>query len=144
VKPVFIDTNIIIRYLTNDDPAKKQACFALLKQAEENKLSLTTSEAVITEAVYVLASKRHYHLSPEEIRDRLHPVLSIRGLKLVHRQTYLRALELYVAYHFDFEDCLSLAHMERQRINEMYSYDQDFDRVGQVRRVEPKKENSRD
>lgn len=138
MKPVFIDTNIIIRYLTNDDPVKKQACYALLKQAEENKVSLTTSEAVITEAVYVLASKRHYSLSPEEIRDRLHPVLSIRGLKLDHRRTYLRALELYVVYCFDFDDCLSIAHMERQRLQEMYSYDQDFDRVENVTRVEPK------
>jgi predicted nucleic acid-binding protein len=37
----------------------------------------------------------------------------------------------------DFEDCLSVAHMERQHLKEIYSYDQDFDRVEQVRRVEP-------
>jgi predicted nucleic acid-binding protein len=137
VKPAFLDTNIIIRYLTNDDLAKKQACYALLKQAEENKISLTTSEAVITEVVYVLASKRHYYLSPEEIRDRLHPVLSIRGLRLAHRQTYLRALELYVVYRVDFEDCLSFAHMEGQRLTEIYSYDQDFDQVASIKRIEP-------
>jgi uncharacterized protein len=137
MKPAFIDANIIIRYLTNDDPVKKQACFALLKQADEDKITLTTSEVAITEVVYVLASKRHYHLPPEEIRKRLHPILSIRGLKLAHRQTYLRALELYVVYHFDFEDCLSLAHIERQQLSELYSYDQDFDRGGTVRRLEP-------
>ena len=37
----------------------------------------------------------------------------------------------------DFENCLALAHMERQQLKEIYSYDQDFDQVAHVERVEP-------
>ncbi len=135
--PPFIDTNIIIRYLTNEDPKKAQACYALFKKAEEDKITITTSESVIAEAVFVLASKKHYHLSPAEIKKRLTPLLSLRGLKLEHRLTYLRALELYTAYTLDFEDCLSIAHMERWQLKQIYSYDQDFDRVTNVNRIEP-------
>lgn len=47
------------------------------------------------------------------------------------------ALELYAAHDLDFEDALAVAHMERQDIAEIYSYDRDFDGVAQVGRLEP-------
>jgi len=137
VKSQFIDTNIILRYLTHEDPEKTERCYTLFKNAQDNEVSLTTSEAVVAEAVFVLASKKHYHLTPEEIKKRLSPILLLQGLKVEHRQTLLRALDLYGIHKIDFEDCLSLAHMERQQLKEIYSYDQDFDQVTQVKRLEP-------
>ena len=137
MKSPFIDTNIIIRYLTKENADKVKACYALFKKAEENRITITTSESVIAEAVFVLASKKHYNLSPLEIKKRLTPILLLRGLKLDHRQTYLRALELYAVYGLDFEDCLSIAHMERRQLTNIYSYDQDFDRVAEINRIEP-------
>jgi predicted nucleic acid-binding protein len=49
----------------------------------------------------------------------------------------LRALEIYAAYVVDFEDALSKAHMERNVIHEIYSYDTDFDQMKDITRVEP-------
>lgn len=49
----------------------------------------------------------------------------------------MRALDLFAIYRMDFEDCLSVAHMERQQLKEIYSYDQDFEQVKGVKRVEP-------
>jgi predicted nucleic acid-binding protein len=37
----------------------------------------------------------------------------------------------------EFEDALMVAHMERQAISELYSYDRDFDQVPGVNRQEP-------
>jgi predicted nucleic acid-binding protein len=42
---------------------------------------------------------------------------------LTHRSTYLRALDLFVRHRVDFEDALTVAHMERQGISELYSYE---------------------
>ncbi len=53
----FVDTNIFLRYLTRDDPDKAQACFELFKRAEANQITLTATETVIAEVVYVLSSK---------------------------------------------------------------------------------------
>ena len=133
----FIDTNIILRYLVNEYPKKTQACYALFKKTREQKIILTTSEAVIAETVFILASKKHYDLTPEEIKNRLSPLLTIQGLQVDYRRTLIKALELYGLYKFDFEDCLSLAHMERQQVKEIYSYDQDFDQVPEIERIEP-------
>ncbi len=133
----FIDANIFLRHLTCDDPEKAEACFALFQRAERNEVALTTSEAVIAEVVHVLASRRLYNLPREEIRALLYPLLSIRGLKLPRRRTFLRALDLYAGSTLDYEDALAVAWMERQRIREIYSYDGRFDRAPGIKRLEP-------
>ena len=133
----FVDTNIFLRYLTKDDPDKAQACFELFKRAEANQITLTATETVIAEVVYVLSSKRTYNLPRDQIRTRLYPLISLQGLRLPQRRKVLRAFDLYVAYEIDFEDALIVAHMERGVIRELYSYDRDFDQVPGVNRQEP-------
>jgi predicted nucleic acid-binding protein len=133
----FIDANIFIRHLTRDDPEKAQACLELFQKARQKEITLTTTEAVIAEVVYVLSSKRLYNLPREEIRRLLYPLLSLPGFKLTNRKMYLRALDLYATYPIDFEDALIVAQMERQKISEVYSYDRDFDQVAGIIRREP-------
>jgi predicted nucleic acid-binding protein len=132
----FVDTNIILRYLTKDDPQKASACLALFQKAQQNRVRLTTSESVIAETVYLLSSKKVYRLQPQEVKRRLAPLL-LRALRIEHKDTIITALDLYGAYHMDFEDCLTVAHMERQKLKEIYSYDQDFDQVEHIQRREP-------
>ncbi|MBI5880340.1 MAG: type II toxin-antitoxin system VapC family toxin [Chloroflexi bacterium] len=133
----FVDTNVFLRFLTRDHPKRAEACLALFQKAQRNEVRLTTAEAIIAEVVYVLASKQLYNLTPEEIRARLYPLLSMPGLKLPYRRMYLRALDLYASQRLDFEDALAIAHMERLKIGEIISYDREFDRVAGLQRIEP-------
>lgn len=136
---VFVDTNIFIRYLTKDDFQKAEACLRLFEQAKHNEAELLTSETVIAEVVYILSSRRLYKLSRQDIRMRLYPILTISGLKLADKRQILRALDLYSVNNVDFEDALSIAIMERQSITDIYSYDEDFDRIegSTIKRIEP-------
>lgn len=133
----FVDTNIFVRYLTQDDPVKAQACYELFKQAAANQIDLMTTEAVIAEIVYILASKRLYNLARGEIRARLYPLLSVEGLRLDDRNIYLRALDVYATYSIDFEDALIVARMAQQDLVDLYSYDRDFDQIPKISRREP-------
>ncbi len=135
----FLDSNIILRYLTRDNEAKAQACYELLQDVKQGREEVFTCEATVTEVVYVLSSpKAPYRLSHEEIRARLLPILTLRGLRLPQKGVYLRALDIYASSPFlDFEDALAVAHMERRGIVEILSYDRDFDRVGGISRLEP-------
>ena len=134
----FIDTNIFIRLLAADDETKSDACFRLFQKVQSGEEPVTTSEAIIAEVVYVLSSPSLYNLSNEDIAARLAPIISLRGLQLRYKRTYLHALDLYSAQPFlDFEDALAVAHMDRQGISEIVSYDRDFDRVPRVKRIEP-------
>ena len=133
----FVDANILLRYLTRDDPEKAQACLLLFQQAERGEVTLFTTETIIAEIVYVLSSPRLYNLSRPDVRNRLMPLLTLPGLRLPKRSVVLRALELYESHNVDFEDALAVAHMEQMGIDEIISYDRDFDRFPQVTRVEP-------
>jgi uncharacterized protein len=134
---LFLDTNIVLRYLTRDLPEQAQRCRDLLMRVDAGEVEITTSESVIAEIVYVLSSPRTYALPRTRVRELLEPVLHLRGLKLEHRTTYLRALALYVAHPIDFEDAVSAAHMERLGISDIVSYDHHFDGLPCICRVEP-------
>ena len=140
MKLKFVDTNIFLRHLTNDEPVQAGACFELFKKADRDEVALTTSESVLAEVVYLLSSRAVYNLPPETIKAMLYQLISLKGFKLGNKRLYLRALDLYGMYKFDFEDCLSIAHMEEQNLEEIYSYDQDFDRIGNVKRMEPRRQ----
>ena len=135
----FLDTNVILRYLTRDDEAKAEACYQLFQRVKLGEEELFTCEAIIAEVAYVLSSHRApYRLSHEDVRARLLPILSLRGVRLPQKRVYLRALDLYASSSFlDFEDALAVAHMEQRGVREIVSYDKDFDRVTGLHRVEP-------
>ena len=135
----FLDANVILRYLTRDDEAKAKNCYELFRRVQRGEEELTTCEAIVAEVVYVLSSPRlPYRLNHGEIRARLLPILTLRGLRLPQRRLCLRALDVYATSpSLDFEDALAVAHMERHEITEIVSYDRDFDRVAGLRRTEP-------
>ena len=100
----FVDTNIFLRHLTNDDPQKAEACFELFKKAARDEVALVTADWVIAEVVYLLSSKAVYNLSPEEVKTRLYPLLSLSGLKIPNQKIHLRALDLYGILKIDYEE----------------------------------------
>src|SRR5437867_3085655 len=111
---VVLDTNVILRYLTQDNPDRSRRAFALIQQLEAGERTATLPEAVLVETVQVLSSKRLYNVSREEIRTRLGVVLRLRGVKLPQKRTYLRALDLCVEYaRLSFVDALCVADAAR-------------------------------
>ena len=133
----FIDANIFLRFLTRDDVIKAERVKTLLERAEQGEVELTTSESVICELVFVLSSPKLYNLNRERVRTLLLPIISLRGLKLPNRSVFLRALDLYAGTPMDFVDALAIAHMEARKVTEVYSYDEHFDGVSGIRRLEP-------
>lgn len=133
----FLDTNIILRYLTKDDPTKAERCYKLFQQVQRKEIRLVTSEAVLAEVVYVLSSRSLYNQPRQNVRTLLLPIISLPALKIPHRRVFLRAFDLYATTAFDFEDALSVAHMERQKLTKIVSYDKDFDHIPGIERREP-------
>lgn len=134
----FLDTNVILRYLVPGDERKARACFDLLQRVKNREEIVITSESVIAEVAYVLRSRAHYGLTPSEISARLRPVLGLRGLRLPNKRSFQRAFDIWDEHPtIDFEDALTLAHMERLRIKDLFSYDRDFDAVAGISRLEP-------
>lgn len=132
-----VDTNVFIRYLTKDDLKKARASLNLLKKAEAGKIDLYTSESIISEIVYVLESTKLYNLGKKEIALRLFPLLNIGKLKIPYKKTIVIALEIYANSVLNFEDALLVAHAVRLSSREIYSYDRGFDKIVDIKRLEP-------
>jgi predicted nucleic acid-binding protein len=135
--PEFLDANVIIRYLTGDNPDQSARSLALIQQVETCERQVTTCEGVLVEIVQVLSSSRLYNRSRASIASALSDLVRLRGLRLPNKTTYLRALDLYGSTNLDFVDTLILAHVERSKLRTVVSFDRDFDRFPQITRREP-------
>ena len=140
---LFLDTNIILRFLTGDDLKKQEAAAALFARIEKKELTVYAPDSVICDTVFVLASPRHYNKSREEIRDLLFPLVSLENLKISNRRVLLRALDIFAAYPIDFSDAFLKATMEADHAQVIYSYDTDFDRFSDITRKEPEETEER-
>jgi predicted nucleic acid-binding protein len=137
VSEPFVDTDVLIRLLTGDDPAKQGAARTLFEQVEQGALTLAAPDTVIADAVYVLASPRLYHLPRAQVSALLSALVRMPNFHVQHRQGVLRALELYASTNLDFGDVFIVASMELAGTDALYSYDKGFDRISGVSRQEP-------
>lgn len=133
--PRFLDTSVIIRHLTRDQPQLSARARLVFLQVERGELTLVTCEGVIVEVVQVLSSPRLYNVTRLEIQRLLSQILSLPGIRLPNKRSYIRALEHYAATRLDFVDCLEIAHMERLGLSTIVSLDRDFDKIAGVTRM---------
>ncbi len=134
----FLDTNVLLRYLTRDDEAKGKEALALLLRVERGEEKVITSSLVVFETIFTL--QRYYKVSRESIREMLAPIISLRGLILSDKQIIRKALELFTSSNVSFADSYNVVFMETKKVREIYSWDYDFDKIDGVIRLEPGQE----
>ena len=108
----FIDTNFFLRYLTKDDEEKAKAVLELLKKVKIAEEKIITSPLVI-----------------------LTPILNLRGLKLDYKEIFQKALDIYAQSNISFADIFNYCFMIENKIEEIYSFDKDFDKLKNIRRI---------
>jgi predicted nucleic-acid-binding protein len=132
---IFIDTNIFLRFLTNDIPEKADACEKIFKNAVEKKQTLFTTDLVIAEIIWVLES--YYELPKEEIQDKVEKILNTPNLICPNKDLILSALILYSEKNIDYADAYNALILRDNGIEKLYSYDTHYDRINWLSRLEP-------
>ncbi len=99
---ISLDTNVLIRVLTADEPRQLKAALAVLRSGQP----LWVCKTVLLETEWVL--RYTYKLSREAILAGLQGILGYRALQVESRGTILQALRLYEK-GMDFADALHLA-----------------------------------
>lgn len=99
-----LDTNILIRYLTNDTPKQAEAIRTLFQKAKEK--SLMIPDIVLVEVVYVLLS--HYELGKEEIIQKITILLTFEKFNL-NSKLFQKTIELYTNHSISFVDAYLIA-----------------------------------
>jgi predicted nucleic acid-binding protein len=140
---IFLDANVFLRYLVEPDGPDNQArhdiAAALFEAIELGEEEATTSEAVLAEVAFILASKRQYNLPPADIAAYLAPIIRLPGLRLPRgrKGLYLRALEIWSDLaRLGFVDALTAATVERSELR-LATFDTDFDNLPNIRHWPP-------
>lgn len=128
--PRLIDTNLIIRYLVEEDSKKADAVEKLLKNPD-GKLVLT--DVTFAEIIWVLSS--YYGLKKEKIIQYLSALLKLNTI-IANRTVLYKALEYFLNYNLSYIDAYQAGYAAVKKMD-IYSYDKDFNKLGEIKRFEP-------
>lgn len=102
-----LDTNVLVRYIVQDDTVQSAAARRLILHCVNEKLSLFVPVTVTLELEWVLRSRFRYG-KLESIRV-LSELFSAAEMSFESEQALEVALELYRSSAADFADCLHVA-----------------------------------
>lgn len=134
-KARIIDANILLRFLTNDDPDKADQCQILLKRIEAQEEEVLLPDIILADIIWTLQS--FYKQPKVRIRELIMPLLSLKGLRFSSKEVAYRALAFYVEHNIDWTDAFVAAQMIARGRAEIYSYDRDFEKIKEIKRLEP-------
>jgi len=99
-----VDTNVILRYLLEDDEELFNKARSIFDKALKREWEILIKEVVIAEVVYVL--EKVYKVSRKIIAETLKELLILKGIKAENKDFVLKALEIYKNKKLDFVDCI--------------------------------------
>lgn len=127
----FVDTNVFLRFLTDDLPEQAARVADLLRRAEEGELTLVTSALVIAEIVWTLES--YYGLPKDAVAGKVAAILNTPGLEVEHADLLAEAAVLHAAENVDFADTFNACWMREHDICFAYTFDpRHFARFGGI------------
>lgn len=138
---IFLDANMFLRALIHSsDPTGQRMhriASELFRQAERGAVEVTTSDAVIAEVAFLLTSKAHYGLAPDDAAGRISVMVRLHGVKLRDKRIMLGALDVLARNpRLGFIDALAVAHAHQPGI-ELATFDSDVDQLPGIRRWHP-------
>jgi predicted nucleic-acid-binding protein len=135
-KRAVIDTNLLVRYLTEDDPAKANEVKRLLVRAARGEVRLLIPSVVIAELVWVLQS--FYKLDRQDIVPLLNAILHTRGVEVSDKPIVSSAITLYGDSAIDFIDAWIIAFAKAAEVRVVYTFDRrHFKSIAEIEIMHP-------
>jgi predicted nucleic-acid-binding protein len=102
VSRLWVDANVILRFLTKDPPEMAERSARLMAEAERGEVSLYITPLVLAEVISVLES--FYRYSMTAITHVIISLVSAPGIDVDNRELIIRAVELARDRNVDFAD----------------------------------------
>ena len=127
---IVVDTNILIRYLTGDDPKKAEK----FRDCLRSRRDLFISDVVVAETYFVLTS--FYEFSRGQVLSWLIELIHHSSVK--SNQALLDvAMEIALTNNVSFVDAYSAALARERADGQVMSYDRGLNRIAGIKRIEP-------
>ena len=118
---VVIDTNLLVRYLTDDEPQKAKAVDTLLNRANKGELKILIPSVVVAELVWVLES--FYKLAAAEITELVESILNTPGVDIQDKWIIKAALKIYRRKEIDLIDAWIIEFAKAKGAKRIYTFD---------------------
>ena len=115
---IAIDTNILVRYITQDDLQQAEATENLLANYNNKPQSIFINNIVLCEFVWVL--EKGYKYTQQQISSTIRTILSTEEFAFEYHNVLWLALEEYELKNTDFSDSLI------SKLNHNLGYKQTF------------------
>jgi len=127
---MLVDTDIIIRFITDDDPVKALRFERFLRS--ERKITVTS--VTIAEVYWVLSS--FYRFPTNKILDCLESLISRSNISC-SKLLLLDTITILRKHKLSFVDAFIAAKSYIGHRGQILSYDKGFDKLAGVKRIEP-------
>lgn len=121
----FIDSNIFLRYLTQDDSTLSPKAMAIFEKIAHKKLNGYITTLVLHEVIYVLQFV--YNVKKALIIKNVKKLINLKNLFImdINKEDLLEALTVYGNKNIDFPDCV-YAYIAKSKDIGILSFDRDF------------------
>lgn len=123
-----LDTNVLVRYLTQDDPIQSARATELMERELSESEPGYVGLVVLAETAWVL--QRLYSATAEEIRETVADLLVTGQIEVENRAAVTRALTLSRSGNCAFPDALISASAEVAGCTTVVSFDRGAVRAG--------------
>lgn len=124
-KTLLIDTNVILRYLLDDNPEQSPKAKRFMAKVGKGVLNAEIPGFIMAECIYVLQS--YYGVPRPEIADKLKKVYNLLGIINSDKDIILNALIKYEESNIDIQVCLLAAYSTHTEI--VVSFDNDMQKL---------------
>ena len=126
---IALDTNVLVRFLTQDDDAQFQVTAGLIEGCTRDAPGYVCREVMI-ELVWVL--ERAYKYSREEIAEVLLSIVTASQLAVENAQDIASVVNLYRKEGYDFADLMIRQAAQRTENRVLKTFDQKLARLDGV------------
>jgi predicted nucleic-acid-binding protein len=121
----YVDTNILIRIMTNDVPDLAQIAIKEIKGSRSGELVIL--DAVLVELFFILEFNKNYKFARDKIEVIFDGILAIPQFRISHEAK--AAFSLYIDHaELDYTDCLLVTSAKGKKEN-AFSFDKDLNKV---------------
>ena len=120
VKIVFVDTNVFLRSVLDDNVEQAKKAGLLFEMAVLNKVELKTTVVVFFEIAWVLSS--HYKIIKEDLVVMLLDLLNLKT-SFVGKRVYKMSVKNMQKFNYDLEDAFNFYSAKEMEVNEFVTFD---------------------
>ena len=131
---IAVDTNVLVRYWTNDDVEQAAAARGLLDGLTEERQGFICREVAV-ETAWVL--ERAYRFTRAQVADVLMMMTAREGLAVEAEDHVIRAARAYRQGGADFADLMILAAADSVGAGPLYTFDRTLARVAGAALIHP-------